>query len=213
MPDDLDQVTSLLADMALFRGLKQELIQEYAGGIESVSLAPGEELYSQGGRGNSMAIVLYGKVRLSRGEGKVKQEFASLSRGDYAGEEALLYGRPYGATLSAIEPSRVLRLDRDRYSKLVRKYPYIKTYLAAGMDSRRLVLRKKLNWLTDDEVIHLAVRKSRAFLFVTLVKPVILAWLGLFLLYFGTRVDTPAFSMVMEWTGIGLVLFSFLWGG
>ena len=89
-----------------------------------VALAAGEILFRQGDPGDSMYLLLQGRlsVQLTHQDG-TQTQLAELDPGSPVGEMALLTGQPRSASVLALTESELIRCSRDSYERLARKYP------------------------------------------------------------------------------------------
>jgi CRP/FNR family cyclic AMP-dependent transcriptional regulator len=102
----------------------------------------GETIFHQGDPGDSLFIVESGAVKivLPSPEGEEGAIIATLGRGEFFGELALLDGAPHSATAVAVEPTQTLVLDRDTFHDLIDDQPGLRDALFAGLvaELRRL---------------------------------------------------------------------------
>lgn len=101
----------------LFRGLDPEDIKKifHKGWTERV--VQGDALFYKGTTGNSMYVVLSGKLGVFDGE----QLLAALSVGATVGEMSLLNGEARTATVKALEDTMVFRMDENTFKRLLSK--------------------------------------------------------------------------------------------
>lgn len=99
--------------------------------LPEVRLAPGEALVREGGRGGGLWILVSGALRVRKGETAVNTVSAP---GAVIGEMSLLLGRPYSATVEALESS-VLRHAADGHALLAAD-PAITRLVAVGLAER-----------------------------------------------------------------------------
>jgi CRP/FNR family cyclic AMP-dependent transcriptional regulator len=101
-----------------------------------------ETIFHQGDPGDSLYILESGTVKivLLSPESEEGAIIATLGRGDFFGELALLDGAPHSATAVAMEPTEALVLHRDRFEELVETEPLLRRALFAGLvtELRRL---------------------------------------------------------------------------
>lgn len=203
--------SSLLMKMALFRGLNVAQIEGIAARFEPVQCKEGEPLFSQGERGGIFYIIVSGKILLSRGQaGSQRLEF-TLSTGDYLGEEPLLYNRPHSMTATALEACELLRLGKEQFYDLLQEFPQIKPILGLSVQTWQLALRKQIP-LGENETLYLMARKTRAYLLILLVPPLLLAWVSVLFFFLTSWIKIPSVSLVAEWIGIALIGTAILWG-
>ena len=127
---------------ALFAKVDDEILALCASSLRIRRYRKNETIFHQGDPGDSLYIIESGSVKivLPSPEGEEGAIIATLSRGDFFGELALLDGAPHSATAVAIEPTEALVLRRDRFDDLVETEPALRRALFAGlvMELRRL---------------------------------------------------------------------------
>jgi sulfate permease, SulP family len=114
------------ADPAQHR-LEDWLIDELGGGeratqalahFETLQLAPGDILFSEGDASDALYFVGEGRLIASVGQGAQRAVVRALHAGSAVGEMGLFREAVRSATLRAVEPSRVLRLRREKLRAL-----------------------------------------------------------------------------------------------
>ena len=109
-----------------------------------------ETVFHQGDPGDALYIVASGRVKVvlpspDAGEGAI---LATLARGQFFGELAMLDGQPHSADVVAIEPTETLVLGRVDFERLFESEPSIRRSLV-------LALARELRRLTDHvEALH-----------------------------------------------------------
>jgi CRP/FNR family cyclic AMP-dependent transcriptional regulator len=115
-----------LRDSPYFKSLNDKEIGVLSQVVEEKTLPPGTTLFLEGMLGESMYIVVSGKIKIakmiSEGEEKV---LVVLGPGDNFGEMAILDGGPRAATAVASEPTQILTLKRNDFAKLQEKDPAV----------------------------------------------------------------------------------------
>lgn len=115
MPDDELALQSLRA-CALFAHADEVSLRAIARSLRRRRFRRNEVIFHQGDTGDSLQIVEAGAVKIvlpsSEGEEAI---IATLRRGDFFGELALLDGAPRSATATALEPTETLSLPRDAF--------------------------------------------------------------------------------------------------
>lgn len=214
MADDLlSKAVPLLMKMALFRILKQSQVEQIAQDFEVISLNAGQRLFSQGEPGETFFVVFSGKLRITSGlPGEPEQTLGVVGPGDYLGEGSMLYGRPRSASATAIEPTIVLQMVRQKFYDLFQKYPGLLPYLMAVVESRRLARQLHFSWLGPDETIYLLLRRHRVYLVVQLIAPVLVGWLSIPFLYVGVVAGEVYIRVSAAVLGLIILLIAALWG-
>jgi hypothetical protein len=211
MPEEHSQVVFLLSRMSLFKGMSPSVIEFLADHFESSTLAKGQRLYSEGDAADHFYIVFSGKVRVSRVYEGQEESLGVYVEGDSFGEEALLTQQPRPFSISAIETTRLISLNREQFYDMVNNYPELRRRLFSSIGSRQLARRKRIAWLGQDETIYLFSRKDRAYLYISLIPPVLLAWLGLFIMYGTFAWSEGVIEVVGEYAGLGILVLALLW--
>ncbi len=89
-----------------------------------------EIIFQSGDPGNSAYVIEEGCVEILKGEGENQRRVTVLAQGAMFGEVALLDHQPRTATVRALTPTRLIRIDRDHVEELlVRSDPVIQYLL------------------------------------------------------------------------------------
>lgn len=137
--EDLDKLF-VLKRVPLFAESADQLLGEIALLLEEVDLAGGETLFHEGDPGRSLYIVAAGQVRVHIEEATL----AYLGEGEVFGEMALLEAEPRLATVTAVVPTQLLRLDQDPFFELLELQPALARGMIAMLSAR---LRARLEAL------------------------------------------------------------------
>ncbi len=127
---------------ALFAKVDDETLELCVSSLRVRRYRKNEIIFHQGDPGDSLYIIESGSVKivLPSPEGEEGAIIATLMRGDFFGELALLDGAPHSATAVAIESTEALVLRRDRFEDLVETQPQLRKALFASLvtELRRL---------------------------------------------------------------------------
>ena len=77
-------------------------------------------LFQEGERGEEMYIIQSGKVKISKRIRGVEKTLATLEKGEFFGEMAILNDKPRSATAETLEPCEMLVIDRKTFDALIR---------------------------------------------------------------------------------------------
>ena len=208
MAVNVADIASLLLREYLFQGLSVQQVTEIAAQFEPVDYEPGQVVFYQWDQADSFYYVYRGQVVVTETIRNREVELNKLNPGDFFGEESLLTFHPRAATVTAVNKSILLRLNIDRFNRLLQQYPEINSNLSATAESRRLARQERFDWLEPDEVIYLIIRKHDFFLFLSMIVPVIFGVASLPVLVFGFAGAGP-FALA---TGAGMLLVALAWG-
>lgn len=130
----LDVIERALALRAapLFGPLPADALVPVAQLCREHELAPDEVLFEEGELGEAMYVVVSGRVSVERDDRRV----AELGPGECVGELAALDREPRSARVRALEPTRLVRLDRNDLMDLLADYPELVRALAAVLVER-----------------------------------------------------------------------------
>lgn len=98
------ETLKLLTDLPLFRGCSRRELRALSRLAEVIDVPAGDALIRQDERGTEFFVIVSGAAEVSR-DGQV---LATLGAGDFAGELALLDGKPRSASVVTTEPTRAL---------------------------------------------------------------------------------------------------------
>jgi lysophospholipid hydrolase len=99
---------------AALRGIEESSLEELVRASAELSLVPGDVLFSQGDAADALYLILEGAVEVSLdAPGRARRVLARLGAGECVGEMAVLTGAPRAATVSVVEPARVVRVPLD----------------------------------------------------------------------------------------------------
>lgn len=158
-----DFAVEALGRCRLFAGLGPEALQAIARTLRVRHFRRGEVLFHEGDPGDALFIVASGAVKVVvPSEEGAEAILATLRRGDFLGELALLDGAPRSASAIALEVTEVLTLPRDQFRALANTEPAIRDALLESMarELRRLTTHvAELHFL--DLTGRLAARLAR----------------------------------------------------
>jgi CRP/FNR family cyclic AMP-dependent transcriptional regulator len=83
-------------------------------------MAAGTILVREGDRGEEMFILQSGKVKISKKIRGVEKTLATLEKGEFFGEMAILNDKPRSASAETVEDSDMLVIDRKTFETLLR---------------------------------------------------------------------------------------------
>jgi len=104
---------------SVFRDLPPEQVTALAARMETVEVAAGTVVVRQGSRAETFYIIVGGEMEVSREEDGVTRTLATLRKGQFFGEMAILRDLPRTATVRATVPTTLLAMGRDDFRELV----------------------------------------------------------------------------------------------
>lgn len=130
-----------LRQVALFRGLQPKQIKSLAKWTTERTFQPGQTIVTQGQMGLGLYCIESGRVSVALQTATGQRELRTMGPGESFGELALLDDKPRSATVTAIEPTKVLVLDKAQFLAELRTYPEIALALIPVL----------IDWLRDSD--------------------------------------------------------------
>jgi hypothetical protein len=126
----------VLQHVSLFAEIPAETMAELAAAARELGRTAGETIFAKGDRGDSLYVVVEGKVRVHDGEDTLNY----LGTGEAFGEMALLDPEPRMASATAAEDIKLLRLEGESFRDVLATHPELARGIIRVL-SRRLRAR------------------------------------------------------------------------
>jgi CRP/FNR family transcriptional regulator, cyclic AMP receptor protein len=127
-----DAKLELLKGVPLFAHCSRKELEEIGRIADELDFREGKELTREGSRGREFFVLLEGTVEVVR-DGK---RVATLGKGDFFGELALISNIPRTATVTATSPIRTLVVFGRDFRRLLQEDPGIATKVLGVMAER-----------------------------------------------------------------------------
>lgn len=128
-----------LGQTPLFSQLDPQLLDYLIDIVDVIELSTHQVLVREGAIADAMYVVVAGSVvAMTALQGDRPIELARIEEGEFFGEIGLLSDQPHQATVSAAEPTRLLRLDRSTVGFIVDQAPEFLTILLKFLKDRLL---------------------------------------------------------------------------
>ncbi len=162
MPGSIDTAFAVdaLRSCALFARCSDETLEQCATQLRVRRYRRNDTIFHQGDPGDSLYIVQSGTVKivLLSPEGEEGAIIATLGRGAFFGELALLDGAPHSASVVAIDQVDALVLHREQFDHLIDTDPELRRALFAGLTAE---LRRLTRHVEDLHFLDLPGRLAR----------------------------------------------------
>ena len=112
---------AILQRVELFSEVPGHMLVAVARLLEELSVEPGEQIIEQGAVEDWLFIVAEGRLRIHLGD----RTLGEVAKRDVVGELAVLASAPRSASVTALEPSLLLRLRRGPLDELLDDRPEI----------------------------------------------------------------------------------------
>jgi CRP/FNR family transcriptional regulator, cyclic AMP receptor protein len=127
-----DEKLAQLRRVPLFAGLDRHALETLGTLADEIDVADGRVLTREGESGHEFFIVLDGNVEVTV-QGAV---VATLGKGDFLGEIALVDGKPRSATTRAVGATRLLVVGHREFHQLMDDFPTVKTCVLEALAER-----------------------------------------------------------------------------
>jgi len=128
------------------------------------SIPAGTVLFHEGDKGEEMFIIQSGRVKISKRIRGVEKTLATLEKGEFFGEMAILNDKPRSATAETLEKCEMLVIDRKTFDALIRGNSEIAVRFIKRLADR---LRE-----TNDQMEALMIKDNTSRLMSILAKQV-----------------------------------------
>ncbi|HSU56009.1 MAG TPA: Crp/Fnr family transcriptional regulator [Candidatus Dormibacteraeota bacterium] len=158
MPISLAQLktsglVNALRNCQLFAGLPSQDLEKVAGVTAPKSLDKDEYLFHERGQAHGFYAVQSGAINVHRVNAAGKEQIIHIFRpGETFAEAALATQEGYPAEARAIEPSKVLLIQKDGFLDLLRRQPELALRMLASMSTHLRVLVSQLEDLALKDV-------------------------------------------------------------
>lgn len=173
----IDFLIKVLRKVFLFQNLPDHLVKQLSESIKTREFASNQVIIEKGDEGNTMFVIISGKVKIHDG----KEQVAEIIEGNFFGEMALLDGEPRSMSVTAIEPTIVAIIHRNDFFNVLNDFPAISkniiTQLTRQLRTQNDVLitqlrsrEKELNDLVDKRTEELATKNTELMLVLDNLK-------------------------------------------
>jgi NTE family protein len=127
-----------LSSATLFQTVDRAALEDLLPSLDWVFLPGGETLFRAGDIGNSMYVVMAGRLRIiAESNDGNKEAIREIARGESVGELALLTGKARSATARAIRDTELARLSREAYENALKRHPQLASQLLVQVAGRQ----------------------------------------------------------------------------
>lgn len=154
MPKKIKVKTNDIINSQLFAGVPPRIVKRAATLCIVKEYLAGSTIINEGEKGDFMFIILEGQVNVLKGPKKIK--LATLSKGVFLGEGALVSKSPRNASIVAKDSVKVAVFDQKAFDRLSILHPCIPVTMMNVHNERCKDTVRKLNVAKSKEFILLA---------------------------------------------------------
>ncbi|HNS11069.1 MAG TPA: cyclic nucleotide-binding domain-containing protein [Bacteroidia bacterium] len=125
-------ITELLHDVEIFQAIPNNLISELASRLIPETVMTDNTIIQKGDEGDSMFILVNGKVKVHDGEHVV----AKMESGNFFGEFSLLDEAPRSMSVTTLEETKLLKISRELFFGLLQSHPDVAKKIISALTRR-----------------------------------------------------------------------------
>jgi signal transduction histidine kinase len=122
--------------MTLFPKLPDDALEQMKQHGVEIELNPGDVLFREGDSNYNFHAVVEGEIQVTKLVGGESRVLAIHRRGDFMGELSMLTGASSIASAHAIAPSRILRIDIDKFKQIMAECSPLADVILTAMAGR-----------------------------------------------------------------------------
>ncbi len=210
MPENYQQIIIQLKKLKLFQGLDEAQLERVAASIRPITLKEGESLQLDG-KNCPFFVVILGKIVYTQLKKGNKGENETLNFGDFFGADRILQGRLKSFNLLAQTSAVLFSIQVEALRMLLNTCPVLTKNIKKQLAWYNLIRSKPFSWLGQEETIKVVCRKHPAYLLVVEFAPLVMAWVGLFIILVAAQIPSASFRLAAGWFGAGVVGVAGLW--
>ena len=210
MSTNAPRILALLKTIRLFQGMDERQLARLTQAAELIELQEGQSPELDETRDYPFFVIAAGKISLIPDTDDNDVEYV-LKKGDFFGADVLFTGKREEYQITAVVPSQLIAINSERLRALIQAIPRLQTNLREQLRIYRLMRLRQFDWVDEDETILLIQRKHPAYLLITLLAPLGLAWVAFLAYLFSTRIGTTSNHPVVEWLAIIGMVIAALW--
>ncbi len=130
-----DKKVELIRHVPLFSRCSRKQLLEIASLADEIDLPAGKVIIREGDRGREFFVLLDGGAEVIRGGHRI----ASLSKGDFVGEIAVIARIPRTATVKTTVPTRALVVTDQAFRGLMKRSPDLQLKVLEALAERLVV--------------------------------------------------------------------------
>ena len=210
MVADPVRLLALLKSIRLFQGLDEPQLTRMAQTADLIQLQEGQSPELDAEQDYPFFVIASGKISLTSLDENKDEEYI-LKKGDFFGADVLFLGAREEYKITALAPAQLISISPERMRILIQSIPRLQTNLKAQIRIYRQVRSAHFDWVSEDETVLLIQRKHPAYLLVTILGPLGLAWVAFLGYLFGAQFEAASFRLLIEWLAIGSLFVAALW--
>jgi signal transduction histidine kinase len=126
------QKKKILGSVSLFRDCSRSMMNEIAASLEEIHVGSDQVVFNKGDRLQALYIIEKGRVKAHDGD----YLFAEFGASQFFGEYSLIDSSIRSASVTTLEPTVLLKLDKSKFDELIGRYPHLAKGIMISLISR-----------------------------------------------------------------------------
>ena len=136
----IEKQVDILRDVVIFSESDEKNLKLLASFLTNVFVEKNETVFHKGDQLNAMYIIVEGRVKVHDGD----HIFTQFGEKDFFGEYSLIDSSVRSATVTAVEPTHLLRLDQEDFHKIIED----------NIEVSKAVLKALIKRLRDNNILE-----------------------------------------------------------
>jgi len=146
------QKKKVLGSVSLFRDCSREMLDEIAASLEEIQFGSDQVVFNKGDRLQALYIIEEGRVKAHDGS----YLFAEFGASQFFGEYSLIDSSIRSASVTTLESTTLLRLEKRKFDELIEQYPHFARGIMIA-----LISRLRSNNILEEELAQKSQELSR----------------------------------------------------
>lgn len=204
------RLLALLKSIRLFQGLDERQLARVTQAAQLIELQEAQSPELDEAKDYPFFVIASGKVSLTPVDEARQVEYI-LKKGDFFGADVLFMGEREEYLITAAAPTQLIAINPERLRILIQSIPRLHANLQEQLRIYHFMRLRQFDWVDEDETILLIQRKHPAYLLVTLLAPLGIAWAAFFIYLFGLPLGGGSSHPTLKWIGILGLAAAGLW--
>lgn len=146
-------IRDILGQSFLFEAFVDEDMDLLSGSTSLKKVKKGEHIFFEGSEATAFYVIVTGRVKIYKLSSDGKEYTLHIhGPGDPVAEAAIFDSATYPASCIALEDATVVRITRDGFLRMMKKYPELSVKIMSGYSKRLRLFVAKIEELTGRDV-------------------------------------------------------------
>lgn len=128
-----NRIRNILKEIHFFEEFTNEELDFFSKQLSLRSVPKNTTLFQEGEVGDYLFFIVEGSVEIRLGSASAKNIIATLGYGQCVGQMALIDDYPRSATVTAMEPSELLLITKNKMDNMIKEYPALGIKIFKGL--------------------------------------------------------------------------------